>query len=75
MLHSAPMPDLSDNQAHDLLIAAREALGDQRGETVRADTALAAARRALDMLALGLLVASERGLDDVPGVRKPANGS
>lgn len=59
---------LSDNQAGDRLHAALEALGTAKGETVRADTALAAARRALRMLQLGLLVASEKGEDQVPGI-------
>lgn len=63
---------LSDNAAHDRLIEARRALGDAPGETVRADTALKAARKALDGLALALLVASESGSDEVPGVRGPA---
>lgn len=61
---------LSDNQAHDALVAARRALGDAPGETKRADTALKAARHALNGLALALLVASEAGTDEVPGVIK-----
>ncbi len=61
---------LTDNQAHDRLSAALEALGDEPGVTTRADTALSAARRALSMLSFGLLYASEKGLDEVPGVKK-----
>ena len=63
------MKPLSDNQAHDALLAARAALGEAPGETVRADTALKAARQALSGLALALLYASEVGSDDVPGVK------
>lgn len=62
---------LSDNEAHDRLSAAREVLGDVPGETVRADTALKAARQALSGLALALLFASETGADKVPGVKGP----
>jgi hypothetical protein len=64
---------LSDNRAHDLLIEARRALGDAPGETVRADTALRAAREALSGLALALLFASETGSDNVPGVKDPGD--
>ena len=60
---------LSDNAASDRLFAAMRALGDAPGETVRADTALKAARRSLWLIQLGLLMASERGEDDVPGIR------
>ncbi len=59
---------LSDNQAGDRLHAALEVLGTARGETTRADTALTAARKALRMLQLGLLMASEKNEDRVPGV-------
>lgn len=69
-MKQAPAP-LSDNEAHDLLFEARRVLGEVDGETVRADTALKAARRALSGLALALLVASEEGSDTVPGVRTP----
>ena len=65
------MKPLSDNHAHDLLTEARRALGDAPGETVRADTALRAARQALSGLALALLLASETGSDQVPGVKDP----
>jgi hypothetical protein len=63
---------LSDNEAHDRLTAALEALGDAPGATRRADTALSAARKALRMLGFGLLYASEKGIDDVPGVKPTA---
>jgi hypothetical protein len=46
---------LSDNEADDLLKAARDALGDRPGASVAANTALATARRALTLLSLGLI--------------------
>jgi hypothetical protein len=48
---------LSDNEADDRLKAALHALGEARGVTVAADTALAAARKALSLLSLGLIAA------------------
>jgi hypothetical protein len=48
---------LSDNEADDRLKAALNALGEARGVTVAADTALAAARKALSLLSLGLIAA------------------
>lgn len=65
------MKPLSDNQAHDVLTEARRALGNSPGATVRADTALKAARQALSGLALALLVASENETDRVDGVKGP----
>lgn len=59
---------LSDNEAHDRLVAAREALGNASGATVRADTALRAARRALNILQVGLVAAAEANEDQVAGV-------
>lgn len=59
---------LSDNEAHDRLVAAREALGDAPGATMRANTALEAARRALVILQLGLVAASEANSDQVEGI-------
>jgi len=44
---------LSDNEADDRLKAALNALGEAPGITVAADTALAAARKALSLLYLG----------------------
>ncbi len=58
-----PMSDdkpLSDNEAHDLLHKAAEVLGQAPGATVQADTALAAARKALSLLSLGLIAAGEK---------------
>ena len=54
------MPDLTDEEAHDRLIAAREALGDDAATSTAANTAMEAARKALVMLQLGLLMAMER---------------
>jgi hypothetical protein len=51
---------LSDNEADDRLKAALNALGEAPGVTVAADTALAAARKALSLLSLGLIAASVR---------------
>jgi len=61
-------PRLTDTEAYDLLFNAREALGDQDAETVRANTALTTARRALSMLQFALLQASEQNADHVEGV-------
>mgnify|MGYP003691773205 CR=1 FL=1 len=48
---------LSDNEAHDRLVKAREALGDESAETVRANAALETARRSLVMLQIALMTA------------------
>ena len=48
---------LSDNEVDDRLKAALNALGEAPGVTVAADTALAAARKALSLLSLGLIAA------------------
>jgi hypothetical protein len=61
-----PMADhkpLSDNEADDRLKAALAALGAQ-GATVRANTALIAARKALALLSMGLITASVRAEQD-----------
>lgn len=61
MGYPCPMPDtkaLSDNQADDAIKAALTALGDAPGATVRADTALQAARKMLALLSMGLIMAS-----------------
>lgn len=50
-------PPLSDNEADDRLKAALDVLGDEPGATIEANTALEAARRALNMLSLGLISA------------------
>jgi hypothetical protein len=54
------MPDdkpLDDCQADDRLKAALGALGEAPGATVRADTALQAARKMLALLSMGLISA------------------
>lgn len=51
---------LTDNQVHDRLHAAIEALGTEAGETVHGDTTLETARRSLRLMQLGHLTASER---------------
>jgi hypothetical protein len=48
---------LSDNEADDRLKAALSALGEAPGVTLAADTALAAARKALSLLSLALIAA------------------
>jgi hypothetical protein len=62
---------LSDNEVGDRLYAALEALGQSEAETVRGQTSLEAARRALRLIQVGLLVASEGGTDEVVGVIQP----
>jgi hypothetical protein len=58
---------LSDNEADDRLKAALNALGEAPGVTVAADTALAAARKALSLLSLGLIAAGvQRELEARP---------
>ena len=56
---------LSDNEAFERIHAAREALGGESGATVHADTALSAARKALAMLSLALVAASDRANGDL----------
>src|SRR5947207_2606014 len=58
---------LSDNEADDRLKAALNVLGEAPGVTVAADTALAAARKALSLLSLGLIAAGvKREFQDRP---------
>jgi hypothetical protein len=59
------IPKLSDNQIGDRLHAALEKIGTCEGETIRGNTALAAARQTLNLLEQGLLIAAERNSDDV----------
>jgi hypothetical protein len=54
------MPDtkpLSDNEVDDRLKAALAELGEAPGATVRADTALEAARKMLSLISMGLITA------------------
>lgn len=55
---------LTDDQVHDRLVAACEALGAAAGETTRGDTAITAARRALLILQIGLVKAVEDAAGD-----------
>jgi hypothetical protein len=48
---------LSDNEIDDRLKAARALLGEEHGATVAGETALKAARKALELLSLGLIAA------------------
>ena len=48
---------LSDNEIDDRLKAARAVLGEEHGATVPGETTLAAARKALELLSLGLIAA------------------
>jgi hypothetical protein len=57
-------PPLSDTQAHDLILNALNQFLGRTGETVRAETALRASEKALLLLSLGLLAASETETDD-----------
>lgn len=54
-----------------LLKTAVQALGEARGETARADTAMTTARTALAMLALSLSGAIQMDEDDLRGVIEP----
>ncbi len=60
------MPDgkLTDNQADDALKAALAALGEAPGATVRADTALQAARKMLALLSWGLICAGVKAEEE-----------
>ncbi|GJE00548.1 hypothetical protein [Methylobacterium isbiliense] len=62
---------LTDEDVHDRLHAALEALGDGRPETIRGYTAHTAARRALALLQFALVAAMEAGSDHLPGVAPP----
>jgi hypothetical protein len=48
---------LSDNEIDNRLKAARAVLGEEDGATVPGETALAAARKALELLSIGLIAA------------------
>ena len=56
---------LTDNQVHDRLHAAMEAIGSNSGKTVHGDTALKSARKALLMLQLGVVTAQAKA-DEAP---------
>jgi len=67
-----PAP-LSDDEVYEALHRALLALGTAGGATIRADTALKTARKALTILEMGLLKAMEEGKDEVEGI-KPLDG-
>ncbi|MDY8108258.1 hypothetical protein U0C82_03725 [Fulvimarina sp. 2208YS6-2-32] len=78
MLSLPAMPNrepLSDDAAYERLANALNALGNEPGATVRADTAIKAARRSLNLLMFGLLAAQAAGSDEVPGIKAPAASS
>lgn len=60
---------LTDDEVHDRLVVAVEALGNRPASTLRGQTALDAARRALTLFQLALLMAVERDTDALPGVQ------
>lgn len=65
MQNDEPERPLTDTEAHERLTAAREAIGDRPGASVHADTALTAARKALVLLTLALVTATDRANGDL----------
>ena len=63
-----PKSVLTDNDVHARLCGARDLLGQELGKTVRGQTALSTARRALVLLQIALVSAMETGDDQLPGV-------
>lgn len=51
---------LSDDEAHERLVKAQQALGGDEAESTWANTALEAARKALALLQIALVSASDR---------------
>lgn len=58
---------LTDEQVWNRLHVASEALGSEKGASVAGDTALSAARRALALLQMGVLKASEADQEPLKG--------
>ena len=58
---------LTDVQVHELLCAAADALGSAPGATVRGDTAIEAARKALALLQIALIAAVDAAADQGDG--------
>ena len=54
-----PNEKLTDNEVHDRLCAASDALGDQDAQTVQGQSALETARRALLLLQFALVKAGD----------------
>ena len=65
------MPKLTDNDVHERIYKALIAVGTDDAETVRGNTALEAARRALTILMFGLVKSMDEGTDAVEGVIPP----
>lgn len=63
---------LNDNQVHDRLHAAMEALGNAEGETVHGDAALKTARRSLMLLQLAVVTGQAKGEAGNDNVKDPA---
>lgn len=64
-------PKLTDNEVHERIYKALIAVGTDDAETVRGETALEAARRALTNLMFGLVKSMDEGADTVEGVIPP----
>ncbi len=64
-------PPLSDDEVYERIHAALLALGRESAATVRGETSLKAARKALTLLQLGLLAAMEQNSDDNQAVKAP----
>lgn len=64
-------PPLTDDEVFDRLHAALMAIGEDTGESVRGDSALRVARRALTALQMALLMAQEAEADDLGCVVSP----
>jgi hypothetical protein len=64
-------PPLSDDEVYERIHAALLALGRGDGATVRGDTTFKAARKALSVLQLGLLVSMENGTEVNAAIKGP----
>lgn len=64
-------PKLTDNEVHERIYKALIAVGTDDAETVRGETALEAARRALTILMFGLVKSMDDATDTVEGVIPP----
>lgn len=68
-------PPLSDDEVYERIHAALLALGRGDGATVRGDTTFKAARKALTVLQLGLLVSIEKGTAENAAIKVPGEPS
>jgi hypothetical protein len=64
---------LSDDQAYERLHTALLSLGKEEGQTVRGDTSLKAAKRALALLQMGLLKAMDESSDKNVAIKDPSD--